>query len=114
MTIGGVGAAIVIGTRSPIVAGAARPPRRSILRQLWTALALTPCDIATFATEAPGPPHSTRIWRFSSALKRRLVGRFSLPNVSTYFLSGHDPCRQPRRIQDGIAARLPPKNFDYR
>jgi hypothetical protein len=46
---------------------------RSRLRQLWTTLALMPCDIAIFATEALGRSHSARIFAFNSGLCRRRV-----------------------------------------
>jgi len=44
---------------------------------------LTPCDIATRATEAPGTAHSARICAFNSALCRLRRGRLSLAIVST-------------------------------
>ena len=46
---------------------------RALFRQLWTMLALMPCDIAILATEAPGWLHSARILVFSSGLCRRRV-----------------------------------------
>ena len=43
-------------------------PSRANCRQRCTTLALMPCAIATFATDAPAASHSAITWDFTSAL----------------------------------------------
>lgn len=43
---------------------------------------MTPCAIATCATDAPGATHSARIWAFSAALWVRRVRFMSVSIVS--------------------------------
>lgn len=50
-------------------------------------LALMPCEIATLATDAPGPSHSANTCTLYSRLSRRREAGFSLPILSTYFLT---------------------------
>ena len=57
---------------------------RASCRQRCTTLALMPCAIAIFATDAPGSSHSASTRAFASAPYRRLIAVLSLPIVSTY------------------------------
>jgi len=52
--------------------------------------AFKPCDIATFATDAPGAAHCSSTNDFNCALCRRRKTTLSAAIVSTYFLDGHD------------------------
>ncbi len=44
---------------------------------------------------------------WTHTLQRLAEADFSLPIVSTCFLSGHGPRRESRQLQDGFTARLP-------
>ena len=59
---------------------------RASLRQPCTMFAFNPCDIATFATDAPGAPHCCSTNAFNCALCRRRKTTLSSAIVSTYFL----------------------------
>lgn len=61
---------------------AALRPRAS-LRQPCTMLAFNSCDIATFATDAPGSAHSASTCAFNCALCRRRNTGLSSAIVST-------------------------------
>jgi hypothetical protein len=53
--------AMATGTKSRCTTTVSAPPWRASLRHPWKMFALMPCDIATFATDAPGASHSARI-----------------------------------------------------
>ena len=80
---GQIGTANASAMNSPVLAASQDLSSRASCLQRCTTLALTPCAIATLATDAPGSLHAATTWAFVAALYRRRVSVFSLVIVST-------------------------------
>jgi hypothetical protein len=80
-------AAVLTGKEGGLGGDTAAPSRwRASLRQPCTMFAFTPCDIATFATDAPGAAHCSNTNALNCALCRRRSTTLSAAIVSTYSL----------------------------
>ena len=77
------------------------------MHEPWTTFAFNPCDIASFATDAPGAAHLSSPDAYNCALCRRHKAILCSAILSTYFLMKTIVSRSAAMFKMGRLAAYP-------